>query len=77
MPYPRTHVEIGRNERGGHTLIVDGVDLSRKVLTEGFTVRFGGSPADPDLVTLTVAADTLDIDLPAAAVEAFRQDVSA
>lgn len=69
----KTHVKIGRNESGGHTLIVDGHDLSYKVLGEGFAVEFAASPEQPDRVSVVLAADTLDIDLPESIVEANRE----
>ena len=74
MPREKTHVRIGRKLDGGHSLTVDGVEMSDKVLADGFTVQFGDFPDEPDRVTMTVAADVLDIDLPAAVVEAMREE---
>ena len=74
MPRTKTHVQISRHESGGHSLIVDGLDLSTIALADGLTVQFSADPAYPDLVTFTVAADVLDIDLPDVAIQALRAD---
>ena len=64
-----THVQISSNERGSYTLLVDGHDLSMAALADSLSVTFPRD--DPGLrarVTFTVAADTLDLDLPESVV---------
>lgn len=74
MSRQKVHVRIGRNADGGHCIEVDGVDVSFKVLKDGFRVEFADEPHLPDLVHMVVAADSLDIDLPAAVIEAMRTE---
>lgn len=50
-----------------YELIVDGVDMTNKVLIEGFAVDLQAGT-----VTLVVAADELEIDLPDVVVNALR-----
>lgn len=62
-----THVKI-TSQRGCASIIVDGVDLSRTVLAENFAVSVSTDPEAPSTVSLTLAPDILDLDLPEAAI---------
>lgn len=70
------HVQIRSGDNGPMTLkvIVDGVDLTDHVYTEGFGLVQVGE--DPEFrawgVRMVIAAETLDVDLPDAVVQALR-----
>lgn len=69
------HVQIHQNSDGSGRVLVDGVDLSMHILADGFRIEnLGGGKTDPARVHMTVVADTLDVDLPEAVIEAVRQD---
>lgn len=70
------HVKIGCIEGGAHSLEVDGVDLSMAVLASGFSVTFPDMPGAAH-VHLVVAADTLEMDLPASVLEVAQESEQA
>jgi hypothetical protein len=69
------HVQISLGDKSASTLklVVDGVDLSDHVFTEGFgLVRVGDDPLyEAWGVSMILAADSLDIDLPDAVIQAI------
>lgn len=77
-----THVEIrygvdktSADDRGA-CVKVDGVDITRAVLAEGFAVDFNRDPSQPHhaTVTLRLRADQLDLDMPDAVLDAIRHE---
>ena len=71
-----THVQIRNHPTmDGHQILVDGHDLSTAVLADSLRVTAVGSPTGPDeiRVSITIAADTLDVDLPEAVIQAMRE----
>lgn len=58
------HVELRDNPDGGHTLIVDGTDISNAVLTDGFALRYD-QHGSAFLLDVTIAIDELDVDVAA------------
>lgn len=64
-----THVEL-KTSSAGTSLVVDGVEITPHVLHEGFSI----TPAEDGklLVSLTIAADAVDADLPNAIVQALQ-----
>lgn len=62
------HVKLGLGEAGKYQLSIDGTDLSLSVMAEGFAVDFTGVVP---VVTMRLAADALDMDLPEAIIEAI------
>jgi hypothetical protein len=62
------HVEIKQDRIGTTQVVIDGVDVSRAILREGFSVQ----PSNDGtwLVTLSVRADRLTADLPDAVIAA-------
>lgn len=69
-------IKITNRESGGHTLIVDGVDMSMAVTARGTMIEFHEFPAAPT-VTIELCADVLDIDLPEAIVALRKVDSDA
>lgn len=69
-----THVKISTLPNGAHSLVVDGVEMNKKILAEGFAVELSTDLGQPDRVHMIVAADVLDLDLPDAVVTALRQE---
>ncbi len=71
------HVKIKMNPHGTTQeerfgLVVDGVDIGKHVLADGFAINPGsGLAEDPPTLTIRLAATMLDLDLPAAVVEAL------
>jgi len=67
-----THVQItaGREEV---KVIIDGVDVTKSVLAEGFGVTFDEAGRKP-VVHMTLMPKVLDLDLPAALLDALRHD---
>lgn len=63
------HVQIASEADGGYVVTVDGVDISHAVLAEGFNVEFETTPAR---LHMTVLAETLEVDLPDAVLDALR-----
>lgn len=70
------HVQIRQGEsRETLQLIVDGIDLSMRVFKEGLgLVQVGDNDSREWGVSMIVAADELDIDLPDAVIQALRED---
>jgi hypothetical protein len=65
-------IKCGSDVKGCLQIIVDGHDLSNDVLVEGFHIE---TPNDPDgfaQVHVVIAADTLEVELPEAVVNALR-----
>lgn len=78
------HVQFrtGSAVTNGHEseLIVDGVDITTHVLAEGFSISESDDPdplAREWVVKLTLAADTLDVDLPDAVLAVTREEQTA
>ena len=67
-----THVKISTSRDAG-SIVVDGVDISRAVLAEGITVAVSTAPGAPSMVSLTLVADILELDLPEAVVAPLIQ----
>lgn len=67
-------IQLSSNERGGYTLLVDGVDISDAVLASSVSLRFEVEKVGPTRAVLSVdlAAHVLDVDLPEVVVEAAR-----
>lgn len=77
-----THVQLRNHPDGGSApgvfqLLVDGVDLSRAVLAGSVTIETPVGFTECARVTMTVAADTLDVDLPASVIEALLESGAA
>lgn len=70
-----THVQItaGRDEV---KVVIDGVDVTKSVLAEGFGVTFDEAGRKP-LVHMTLAPTFLDLGLPDAVLDALRHDSEA
>lgn len=68
-----SHVQIRQAHPGVYQCIVDGRDMTRDILAGTLSVEFPqDSEFDVARVTITLAADTLDIDMPDAILEALR-----
>lgn len=71
------HVQIRGGKNGPTTLeiIIDGVDMTNHIYTEGFgLVRVGDEPyAAVWGVSMILAPDSLDIDLPDAVIQAITR----
>lgn len=65
------HVQIASEADGGYVVSVDGVDVTHAVLARGFAVEFPPIEDGPALVHMTVLAETLEVDLPDAIVDAL------
>lgn len=48
---------------GQKALIIDGVDVSRQVLADGFSINISEFADERSTVTVTFIADRLDVDL--------------
>ena len=73
------HVQIRYGSEGGGvppaSVVVDGVDITDAVMKDGFGVEF---PADHHaVVSMRLRVNRLDLDLPAAVVDAVGVDVVA
>ncbi|MCZ3386330.1 MAG: hypothetical protein LH630_05065 [Actinomycetia bacterium] len=58
-------------------VMVDGIDITRSVMAEGFAVTIESELGRASTVSMVVAADTLDVDLPDAVLQAMRASESA
>ena len=70
------HVQIRSGDNGAPSLsiVVDGVDISQNVYTEGFgLVRVGDGEFQQWGLSLIVPVESLDLDLPDAVVSALSQ----
>lgn len=67
-----THIQYRRDHQGRGTLAVDGFDLTPHALAKGFEIEIPEDLAQQAVVRVTLVADTLDVDLPDAVVEALR-----
>lgn len=74
------HVQIHKKDDGGYAVVINGVDIGKHVIRDGFSIQ----PADVRRVdgsfigwevSLRVFARTLDADLPDAVVLADREEV--
>lgn len=68
------HVQIkaGSGIPGSGQVIVDGVDMTDCILAEGFAINCPREPSGQWSVTMTLAADSLDVDLSDAVLNALR-----
>lgn len=72
------HIQIHPRKGGGYELLVDGVDIGPAVIADSVHVSFGFDDVrrvcdgPRPVVTLSLAAHTLDADLPESIVEAMR-----
>lgn len=68
------HVQIKVPADNGDavSIIIDGVEMNRHILAEGFAVNFGKNPEDEVSVSMRMAATPLEIDLPEAVIVALR-----
>ena len=71
------HVQIkspGPEGNPSIQVIVDGVDMSREMMAEPFSLDFGDphDPARETTLTVAIACDSLDVDVPEAVLDAIR-----
>ncbi len=70
MPHIKIHAEDGKPP----SILVDGSEVNRMIMAEGFSIDTGDCMEfRPPTVTMVVAADVLDIDMPDAVLSAVRQ----
>ena len=73
------HVQIRIGQADGDdrlaSVVVDGVDLTKAVLAEGFAVEFNNPIQGKSLVTMTLRVDRLDMDLPDSVLNATQMEV--
>jgi len=51
-------------------MVLDGVDITKAVLVDGFAIDFGKGDGKPAVVSMKVRVDRVDVDLPDAVLEA-------
>ena len=71
-----THV-VFKQSKGLFEFSVDGVDLSKHVLAEGFKIELGEDPSNEVLVHCVLAASTVEVDLPDGVVVVERAEAAA
>lgn len=73
-----THVVLRKAKTdsapGAYEFIVDGVDMTPHTLREGFRIELSEDYFQPARIHCTIAADTLEADLPDAVLEAVRAE---
>lgn len=57
----------------GAKVVVDGVDITKAVLADGFAVEFKHEPAPHAVVSMQLRVDRLDMDLPEAVLNLIDQ----
>mgnify|MGYP000923125607 CR=1 FL=1 len=57
----------------GAKVVVDGVDITKAVLADGFAVEFLHDPAPHAVVSMRLRIDHLDMDLPEAVLNLIDQ----
>lgn len=75
------HVEIHQKDDGRYAVIVDGVDIGKHVLHDGFSIQptvhtVDGSPQGWE-IRVRLHASSIDVDLPSSVVIAERDEVDA
>jgi hypothetical protein len=69
------HVQIHQEKLGDPiSVVIDGVEMNTHILVEDFRVKFPGDLDLPVAVHMVIAADSLDLDLPDAVLEAVARD---
>jgi hypothetical protein len=70
------HIQIKTNGDDRHRVcvIVDGVDMAEHILADGFSINCPPGPSEEWSVTMTVCAESLDVDLPDAVLDAVRSE---
>lgn len=71
-----THVSVTYRD-GKAELVVDGHDITRHVLAEGFRIELSDVPMGPARVHMILAATEFDVDLPDAVLDVAREGVTA
>lgn len=65
------HVQISVTDKGRYGVLIDGREMAPHIMAEGFSIDL--PDLGPALVSMVIAADVLDIDLPEAAIKALRE----
>lgn len=60
--------------KGVVRVLIDGHDLTRSIHADGFEVNFPPAPGGEVSVTMTIAATTLEMNLPEAVILATRSE---
>lgn len=57
-------------------VVIDGVDMTDHILATGFAVQLPNHPHERAVVTMSIRADRLDLDLPEAVIDAVAVERS-